>query len=113
MSSSLSYGIFADPIFIRKNILINFIYSNFTSDEFRLVPIIAFSDNLRAIYHNLSLENDSKTRLDSLTLAFSTLSLYENYMSELDWFYVERIIIHFVNFNRPVASRITFLLNRN
>ena len=108
----LSYGIFIDPVFIRRNTLLNFLHSNFPSEDLQQIPIHPFSDLLRTYYHDLKLINDSKERRDSLSLVISKLTNQSDTLSELDWFYCERISIHFANFNRSVPNRVTFLLNR-
>ena len=112
MSIPFSYGIFSDPIFIRKNVLLNFLHSHYPSGELQIIPITTFSDLLRASYHSLPLENEQKTRLDSLSLVYSTLTHHYNNLSELDWFYIERITLHFANLSKPVVLQIPFLLKR-
>ena len=107
------YGIFSDPEFVRRNTILNFLHSSFPSQELQLDQIVTYSDQLRAYYHNLSLENEQQDRLNNLRLVYSTVHHHSDQLSELDWFYIERISIHFANFSRKVSERIVFLLNRN
>ena len=107
-----SYGIFVDPIFIRRNTLLNFLHSNYPIQELRLITAPYFSDLLRANYHNLTLENDLQTRSDNISLIYSILTHSSDRLSELDWYYCERISIHFVNLLKPVPQHISYLLNR-
>ena len=108
-----SYGIFADPVFIRRNTLLNFLHSHFPSEELTQKHIITFTDQLRAFYHNLSLENDQKERIDALSLVLSILTLHSESLDDLDWYYCERISIHFANFSLSVPNRVAYLLKRN
>ena len=112
MSFLHSYGIFTDPIFIRRNVLTNFSYSNFPAEEIRLNPVFVYSDHLRATYHNLSLTDDKQTRVDAISLTISTITYHSEQLSELDWFYCERIIIHYSNLLKPIQSHTAYLLNR-
>ena len=112
MTIPYSYGIFHDPIFIRKNTLLNFLHSHFPAEELQSFQITSYSDLLRASYHDLPLENDKKIRLEALSLTYSTLIQHFNHLSELDWFYIERIVLHFANLSKPVASHTAFLLKR-
>ena len=101
---SQSYGIFADPVFIRRNTLLNLLHSHFPSGELIQKHITTFTDQLRAFYHNLSLENDQKERIDALSLILSILTLHSEILNDLDWYYCERISIHFANFSLPVPN---------
>ena len=112
MSYLHSYGIFSDPTFIRRNTLLNFSYSNFPAGEIQLNPILVYSDHLRATYHDLTLTNDNQTRVDAISLTISTITYHSERLSELDWFYCERIIIHFSNLSKPIQSHTAYLLNR-
>ena len=112
--SQHSYGIFSDPVFIRRNILLNFLHSNFPTEDFQQKSQIYPSpDHLRASYHNLNLVNNQTQRSEAVSLVLNTLSTQSETLSELDWFYCERILIHFANFKRPVPDRIVSLLNRH
>ena len=112
MISPSSYGIFADPIFIRRNVLINFLHSRFPSKDLNLIPVLSFSDLLRANYHSLTLESDPNTRSDNISLIYSLLTHSSSRLSELDWYYCERIILHFANQSKAVPQHIPFLLKR-
>ena len=108
-----SYGIFSDPVFIRKNSLLNFLYSHFPSKELLHIQVPSFSDQLRVCYHNLSLENDQKERTDALKLVYSTLISHYESLNDLDWYYCERITIHFANFLFSIPNQINSILKRN
>ena len=112
MFSIHNYGIFSDSLFIRKNTLINHLHSNFPAESFQLVSTRSFSDLLRAYYHSLSLEKDQKAEKESLSLIFSLLTTQADNLCELDWFYCERILLHFSNQNKSIPNQIHFLLNR-
>ena len=106
--------IFSDPYFIRKNTLINLLYSYFPPSDFNHATLPQnYPDILRATYHNLSWENLLCDRKYTLGLAFQVLSIKSFECSDIDWFYLERCILHFVNFKRPVPQHIPSVLNRN
>ena len=105
--------IFSEPLFIRRNILLNCLYSNFKPEEFSSTTSINnFTDVLRATYHNLSPLNIGKDKIHAITLAFNILSHNSDNCTDIDWMYIERIIIHFVNINRTASNRIYSLLSR-
>ena len=104
--------IFTEPVFIRKNILVNFLHSNFATEELQLIPVFTFSSDLRETYHSLSLENEQAERQKSLALIYSILIHHFHILGDIDWFYLERIAIHYANFSRPISSRYLQLLNR-
>ena len=103
--------IFSDPVFIRRNTLINRIYSSFPTTDFQAHPIVTFSDNLRAIYHNLTHVNDGIERKHNLSMIYSALIYKSEIMTDMDWYYIERILIHYMNFNARL--RVNFILNRH
>ena len=90
--------IFQDPTFIRRNVLINFLYSSFSTADFQQKPFVTFSDRLRVAYHNLTLENDPDERKAILSLIYSVLFYKMEHMTDMDWHYSERIMIHYANF---------------
>ena len=112
MNFSNHYGIFSDPPFIRKNTLINHLHSNFATDYLQLTSILEYSDLLRSYYHNLTLEEDRKSEKESVALIYSLLSLIPDKLSELDWFYCERITLHFSNYQKSIPQHTPYLLNR-
>ena len=105
--------IFVDPTFIRKNTLLNFLHSHFPSEELQSKVITNTTDPLRAYYHNLSLENIKTDRIEALSFVYSCLQFKFAELSDLDWFYCERISIHFANFSRTVGDRILSVFNRH
>ena len=112
MLQTQSYGIFTDPVFIRRNVLLNFLHSNFPSDELKIIPTNCFKDLLRANYHSLSPINDRDDRTSNVSLIFSILTQHSDNLNEIDWYYAERITLHFANFSKPFSSQVAFLLNR-
>ena len=107
----MSY-IFTDPAFIRKNTLLNFIHSTFPADEVELKVVVGHSDLLRAYYHALSLDNSKTVRIDFISIAYSAIHYCSDLFTEIDWFYSERIVLHFANLNRFKNRPISFLLGR-
>ena len=106
--------IFQDPFFVRKNSLVNLLYSNFPVHEFTdQINTNNFSDVLRANYHSLSLENLPKDRRYILSFSHQVLQFNFSECSELDWFYLERCILHYINLQRPFSQQITHILERN
>ena len=106
--------IFQDPFFVRKNSLLNLLYSNFPVNDFTdNLNISNFSDVLRANYHSLSFENLPKDRRYILSFSYKVLQCNFSECSELDWFYLERCILHYINLQRPVPQQITHILERN
>ena len=88
--------------------LINFLYSTFPIEEIQLQQLVTFSDNLRIGYHHLSHQNEPIERKKNLSLIFSVLTLKSEIMSDMDWYYSERILVHYANLcstsNGPIIS---------
>ena len=106
--------IFADPLFIRRNTLLNQLYSHFKTTDFRFVePSPNYQDVLRAIYHNLNFQPSVEESTYDLTTVYSIITGEQELTSDICWFYIERIIIHHINLRRPVQDRIISLLNRS
>ena len=109
----ISY-IFKDPYFIRKNTIVNLLYSNFKPEDFTQSNLPSnYSDLLWASYHNLTWEDISAERRYTLSLIFNVISEKSHECSDLDWFYIERCTLHFVNFTKPVSNHIHSILERN
>ena len=105
--------IFSDPLFIRRNTLLNYLYSKFpTSDFSGTVSISNHTDLLRAIYHDLSLTKSRTERRHALSSVFNVLTDKHEDCKDIDWMYLERILIHFVNLEKPVPQHDLYLLNR-
>ena len=106
--------IFKDPYFIRKNIIINLLYSNFNPADFTQTTLPSnYSDVLRASYHNLTWNDIPSERKQTLSLVFNVLKEKSHECTDLDWFYLERCTLHFVNFTKPIPNQIHFILERN
>ena len=105
--------IFAEPCFIRKNILLNCLYSNFKTEEFSsTIETPNFSDVLRATYHNLMPVNSLIERRHTLTLLYHVLSVHSEFCTDLDWYYLERILVHQYNLTKNRSEHINQLLAR-
>ena len=104
--------IFEEPLFIRRNILLNFLFSKFKTEEFsETTSTDGHTDVLRATYHNLMPLKVSRDRKYALTLVYNVLTTKSEICEDIDWMYIERIIIHFVNQEHP-QSQVHFLLSR-
>ena len=103
--------IFEEPLFIRRNILLNFLFSKFKTEEFsENSSTVNFPDVLRAIYHNLMPVNISEDRKHALTFIYNVLMTKSEECEDIDWMYIERTLIHFVNLENP--NTVDFLLSR-
>ena len=105
--------IFAEPCFIRKNILLNCLYSNFKTEEFSTTSTTPnFSDVLRATYHSLTPVTSDQERRHSLTLLYHVLSVHSDDCTDLDWYYIERILVHQINLTKSKTEQVNHLLLR-
>ena len=109
----MSDNIFSDPYFIRKNVLINLLYSNFPPSDFNHSSLPQnFSDTLRASYHSLPWNNITEDRRFVLALIFNVLSFKSFECSDIDWFYLERCLVHFINLNHSIPNQLHSVLKR-
>ena len=109
----MSDNIFSDPYFIRRNTLVNLLYSNFPTSDFNHSALPPnFTDTLRASYHSLSWTNITEDRRFVLALVYNVLTFKSYECSDIDWFYLERCLVHYINFNHSIPNQLHSVLKR-
>lgn len=110
----MATSIFSDPPFIRRNILLNNLHSNFKTEDFSEKPSISnHSDLLRATYHSLAPLKVLADKKYALSLIYLVLTTVGDACNDIDWMYLERILIHFINLQKSADDRLLSLLTRN
>ena len=91
----------------------NCLFSNFKTEEFsNTITTPNFSDVLRATYHSLLPVNLDKERRHTLALVYHVLTVHSETCTDLDWYYLERILVHQINFTKSFPEQINQLLQR-